>query len=277
VTVDGLDVSLEPEKVRAKIGYLPDTPPVYDEMKVGRFLRFAAELRGASRTALNRLVGEALEQTALTEVEDTPISALSHGYRQRVGIAQAVVHQPKLVVLDEPSSGLDPVQIKDMRRLVRGIGGERTVIVSSHNLPEISEMCDRLLVIGDGQIVAAGTESELVSRWMSGLTLEVTARCKDGSDAERVASELRAVPGVTRVDAQRAKEAGARIASFSVGAERDVRAELASSIVAAGHELLGLGRSERELENVFARLAKGVGLAQNAPLTDGSVNDSEAA
>ena len=257
VKVDGLDVTEEPQKVRAKIGYLPDTPPLYDEMSVSRFLRFVAELRGTSRSDLARYVAEVLDETALNEVQDSPISALSHGYRQRVGIAQAVVHRPELVVLDEPSSGLDPVQIKDMRRLVRGIGGRRTVLVSSHNLPEISEMCDRLLVIGDGRIVASGTESELVARWMSGVSLELTVRGKAGAAASAISTDLAAVAGVQRVEAQRAKEGGLDVHSFSVGADRDVRAELARVIVGGGHELLMLTRSERELESVFAKLAAG--------------------
>src|SRR5690606_37830335 len=164
VRVGGVDVVAEPHRVRQMIGYLSDVPPLYDEMSVGDYLTFAARLRQVRPQEVENAVQNASSATGLTEVLGKQFAALSHGYRQRVGIAQAIVHDPRLVVLDEPSSGLDPIQIKEMRSLVRSLGGKRTVLVSSHNLPEISEMCDRLLVIGNGQIVAAGTEAELVSR-----------------------------------------------------------------------------------------------------------------
>jgi ABC-2 type transport system ATP-binding protein len=220
-------------------------------------LAFAAELHAVSRSRVKQRVASVLDETALGDVQDTPIAALSHGFRQRVGIAQAIVHEPKLVVLDEPSSGLDPVQIKDMRRLVRGLGGQRTVLVSSHNLPEISETCDRLLVIGGGTIVASGTEAELVARFLSGERLEVSVRPKEGQSEAALVELLRAVPGVQGVELQRSKGSGQDSAALAVSAERDVRGAVARALVEAGHELLGLGRSERELENVFTRLAGG--------------------
>lgn len=255
VEIDGVDVVAEPDRVRRMIGYLPDVPPLYDEMSVRRYLRFTAQLRGVSSTNAPRMVGAALEETGLVRVADAPIASLSHGYRQRVGIAQAIVHQPKLVVLDEPSSGLDPVQIKDMRRLVRGLGGERTVLVSSHNLPEISETCDRLLVIGDGTIVAAGSESELVSRLMQGERVEVSVRLRADSDRAELHALLSKVPTVRHVDEEDTHDT--RTLQLLVSSDGDCRAPLAKAIVEAGHELLGLSRSRRELETVFARLATG--------------------
>jgi ABC-2 type transport system ATP-binding protein len=257
VRVEGLDVTRHPDQVRSRIGYLPDVPPLYDEMIVARYLAFAAELHGVSRSRVKQRVASVLDETALGSVQDTPIAALSHGYRQRVGIAQAIVHEPKLVVLDEPSSGLDPVQIKDMRRLVRGLGGQRTVLVSSHNHPEISETCDRLLEIGSGTIVASGTEAELVARFLSGERLEISVRLRDGQTEDGLQQLLSTVPGVQRVEAQRSKESGDDTVALLVSAEGDVRGAVARVLVEAGHELLGLGRSERELENVFARLAVG--------------------
>ncbi len=255
VEVDGVDVVAEPDRVRSMIGYLPDTPPLYDEMSVHSFLRFAAELRGVPSASLATSVAAAIEQTALSGVADSPIGALSHGYRQRVGIAQAIVHQPKLVVLDEPSSGLDPVQIKDMRKLVRGIGGDRTVLISSHNLPEISEMCDRLLVIGQGRIVASGTEEELVARLMSGERLELTVRPRAGSDFASVISALRNLPGVSEVTQD--TESDDAVLQLVMVATTEARPVIAKHIVEAGHDLMTLARSRHELETVFARLAQG--------------------
>ncbi len=258
VEVDGVDVVAEPDRVRSMIGYLPDTPPLYEEMTVQSFLEFAAELRGVARGDLVRAVGAALEEIALTDVASSPIGALSHGYRQRVGIAQAIVHRPKLVVLDEPSSGLDPVQIKDMRRLVRGIGGERTVLVSSHNLPEISETCDRLLVIGQGQIVASGTEQELVNRLMSGERLELSVRPKVGTDRSAVRELVASVAGVTEVNDDTQHE-DPHTLNLVVVASTEARPAIAKRVVEAGHELMTLARSRHELETVFAKLAQAGG------------------
>lgn len=254
VRVGGVDVVAEPHRVRQMIGYLPDTPPLYDEMPVGEYLAFAAALRRMPAGDIPKAVARAAQATGLTDVLSRRVHMLSHGYRQRVGIAQAIVHEPKLVVLDEPSSGLDPIQIKEMRSLVRSLGGKHTVLVSSHNLPEISEMCDRLLVIGNGQIVASGTEAELVTRLVAQQEFEVWVRTRDDFGAHELERVVTQVPAVTRVTEARAAEAG--VAAVLVATERDVRGALATAIVNAGGELLNLSRSERELENVFARLAK---------------------
>src|SRR5690606_37441469 len=254
VRVGGVDVVAEPHRVRQMIGYLSDVPPLYDEMSVGDYLTFAARLRQVRPQEVENAVQNAASATGLTEVLGKQVAALSHGYRQRVGIAQAIVHDPRLVVLDEPSSGLDPIQIKDMRSLVRSLGGKRTVLVSSHNLPEISEMCDRLLVIGNGQIVAAGTEAELVSRLVSQQQFEVWVKQAPDWDSERLVRTLEAVEGVNHVSLGRSQEQG--VLAALVDTEHDVRSTMALVLVEAGAQLLNLSRSERELENVFASLAK---------------------
>jgi len=254
VRVGGVDVVAEPHRVRQMIGYLSDVPPLYDEMSVGDYLTFAARLRQVRPQEVENAVQNAASATGLTEVLGKQVAALSHGYRQRVGIAQAIVHDPRLVVLDEPSSGLDPIQIKEMRSLVRSLGGKRTVLVSSHNLPEISEMCDRLLVIGNGQIVAAGTEAELVSRLVSQQQFEVWVKQAPDWDSERLVRTLEAVEGVNHVSLGRSQEQG--VLAALVDTEHDVRSTMALVLVEAGAQLLNLSRSERELENVFASLAK---------------------
>lgn len=168
VEVGGLDVVDRPHEVRARIGYLPDTPPLYGEMSVGEFLAFAARLRGVPRADLDKRVREALRAAELEAVEDKPIASLSHGFKQRVGIAQAIVHKPDLLILDEPISGLDPRQIVEMRALIRGLRGKHTIVISSHILSEISETCDRILVIREGRLVGevpgrSATETEVLA------------------------------------------------------------------------------------------------------------------
>jgi ABC-2 type transport system ATP-binding protein len=194
-----------------------------------------------------------MELTETLAERDQRIGTLSHGFRQRVGIAQAIVHKPELVVLDEPISGLDPVQIVEMRDLVRSLGGDRTVVVSSHILGEISETCDRILVIRDGEIVASGTEAELSAKLLRGMRVEITVRA--GTRAEEVEKLLLDIEGVDQVDQVDGAERGKGIASFQLHAERDVREVVTQALVGAGFGLLELSRGERELESVFLELS----------------------
>jgi ABC-2 type transport system ATP-binding protein len=257
ILVDGVDLTEQPEKVRARIGYLPERPPLYEEMQVQEYLRFAAQLRGLARAKLDERVTAAMAVTQLTSEQSTRISQLSHGFRQRVGIAQAVVHGPALLLLDEPIKGLDPVQIVEMRQLVRSLGGEHTVVISSHILSEISETCDRLLIIQDGEIIAQGSEQELATKLSPGQSVLVTMRLPEawGSAAtERASKLLRALGGVTGVQPAPVTEPGERIAVLQVRSERDVREALCAKLVENGVGILGLGRSAGELEDVFLRL-----------------------
>ncbi len=259
VRVGGLDVVERPDEVRARIGYLPDTPPLYGEMTVREYLRYAAKLHGVARADLERRVTEAMELTETIDRADDVIASLSHGFKQRVGIAQAIVHKPELVVLDEPISGLDPVQIVEMRELVRSLRGEHTVIVSSHILQEISETCDQIFVIRDGEIVASGTEAELSGQLLQGMRVDVTVRLGSDSSPDRVQDTLKEVDKVREVEAVDAAEPGKGIATFRVLATGDVRTDIVKALVAADVALIGLTRSERELESVFLELSKTTG------------------
>jgi ABC-2 type transport system ATP-binding protein len=256
VTIDGIDVVDRPHEVRTRIGYLPDTPPLYPEMTVRAYLHFAARLRGMSRADATARVPEVEELIELGHVAQDPIASLSHGFRQRVGIAQAIVHRPRLLVLDEPITGLDPVQIVEMRELLRSLKGEHTILLSSHILSEISETCDRILVIKDGTIAAAGTEAELTSSLGRGRRVVVTLSGETRAsvvDKARAAAE--GVEGVKAVEDLPAAEPGAGVATLQVDAERDVRADLARAFVKEGLGVLGLVQGERELESVFLELA----------------------
>ncbi len=283
VVIDGLDVVENPHEVRGRIGYLPDTPPLYPEMTVRGYLLFAAQLRGLSRAQAEKQVPEALAQTQLGGVADDPIASLSHGFKQRVGIAQAIVHRPRLLVLDEPITGLDPVQIVEMRELLRGLKGKHTILLSSHILSEISETCDRILVIKGGEIAAAGTEAELIARLQSGLRLEVTVRGSAEGTATieaQVREVAQALPGVTSIKVLAAAEPGPRVVTLRVDADHDVREALCKALVEAGLGILQVGRGERELESVFLSLAGGPGTrgaspSERPPRADADDDDNE--
>lgn len=253
VRVDKIDVVEHPHEVRSRIGYLPDTPPLYGEMTVAAYLLFAARLQGLSKAEATKRLPEVLESTSLTEVQDQLIASLSHGYKQRVGIAQAIVHGPRLLVLDEPISGLDPVQIVEMRELLRSLKGEHTILLSSHILSEISETCDRILVIRDGQIAASGTEAELSEKLAKKhhQHVEVTLR----GDEEKALETARAVAGVLAAELIDTNETGEDITALRVESDADIREALCKALVAADLGLLEVRRGERELESVFLELA----------------------
>jgi ABC-2 type transport system ATP-binding protein len=251
--IDGIDLLDRPDDVRPKIGYLPDRPPLYDEMEVSEYLRFAAKLRGER-------VAEVVELTDLGAERNSRIGTLSHGYRQRVGIAQAIVHGPKLLLLDEPISGLDPEQIVGMRRLVRSLAGEHTTLLSSHILSEISETCDRLLVIREGEIVATGSERQLAAQMAAAHNVELTARVEGGIDALlAVVEKLEGVSDVverpTDAPGPAYRVAAGEVVTVRVSGERDVREDLCRALVEADIGILGLElRAAGELESVFLRL-----------------------
>lgn len=251
VKVDGMDVVERPHDVRRRIGYLPDSPPLYPEMTVRAYLVFAAQLRGMSRAEAEKRVPEVEEQTELEAVAHDPISSLSHGFKQRVGIAQAIVHRPALLVLDEPITGLDPVQIVEMRELLKSLKGDHTILLSSHILSEISETCDRILVIKDGAIAAAGTEAELTSKLHGAFRVVVTAE----GEKDEARALIEGVEGVGLVAVKDAAEAGDGVITLAVESDRDVRVALCKALVEGGIGILQVGPAERELESVFLELA----------------------
>lgn len=256
VRVAGFDVVERPDEVRAKIGYLPDRPPLYDDMTVREYLGYAARLRNVSKSQVKKRVADVEELTEIGDVGNQLIGSLSHGFKQRVGIAQAIVHGPELVVLDEPISGLDPVQIMEMRELVRGLRGAHTVVVSSHILTEISETCDRILVIDDGKIAWSGTENELSATLKQGMRITVTVRAQgvsSQSTADKAQAALSGLVGVREVEVLEPAEAGEGIASLRVSVTDDVREQVGQRLFQAGVGILELAR-EKELESMFLEL-----------------------
>jgi ABC-2 type transport system ATP-binding protein len=272
VTVAGFDVLEHSEEIRRRIGYLPEVPPLYQEMTVRAFLDFAARLKGVAGPDVARRLAEVEEVTRVGEVAQQVIGTLSAGYRQRVGIAQAVVHKPDLLILDEPFSGLDPVQTVDMRDMIRGLGGEHTVLLSSHQLSHIHQTCDRILVIQDGRIAAQGTEDELAAR--AGAKEEITVEVRgavgdvvaaietvEGTSGVEVTSDRDGVVGVV-VAVPAGIDRWTRARSGDPVEHGDVGEALAAAVVEAGLGLRGLRRSEAELESVFVQLTRGDGAGE---------------
>lgn len=259
VRIKGFDVVDNPHDIRKLVGFLPETPPLYEEMTVEGYLLFAAQLRGLSHGhARDRLEG-ALEATNVKDVRYDVIGSLSHGYRQRVGIAQAVIHDPPVLILDEPIKGLDPVQIVEIRELVRRLKGKHTILLSSHILSEISQTCDRILMIQNGEIVASGSEQELTRAFSGANRLHVAVR----GQRDAVVELVRGVEGVTRCESvavdYRLRAAGTSdVLQLDVATDRDVREALSRALVQQGHGLLELGPAAAELETVFLQLSQQV-------------------
>lgn len=259
--IDGVDLVEEPDRIRARIGYLPDRPPLYGEMRVREYLEFAGRLRGMPSNGLAKRIDDVLDLTSLARRADDRIDTLSHGFKQRVGIAQAIVHKPALLLLDEPISGLDPVQIVEMRQLIRSLRGEHTTVLSSHILSEISETCDRLLVIVDGAIVTEGTEEELAERMTPGFDVRVVARGEEPrirGVVEQVAG-VRSARTISGKDVAPEVRADGTLVALRVSAERDVREALCKALVSDGLGVLEVVRAEPELESIFLELAGGKG------------------
>src|SRR4029079_17885890 len=161
--VAGFDVTQHAMEVKKRIGYLPETPPLYPEMEVGEYLTFVGRLKGIARNELARRVEEVSERCAVADVRKKLIQKLSKGYRQRVGLAQAIIHNPDVLILDEPTSGLDPKQITETRALIKGLSGDHTIILSTHILPEVEQLCERVIIIAKGKLVATDTVQNLTS------------------------------------------------------------------------------------------------------------------
>lgn len=255
IEVGGVDAVAEPHEVRKRVGFLPENPPVYADMSVVDYLKFSGELRGMTNAQIKKRMPEVLEITDLTEVGNDLIGTLSHGFRQRVGVAQAIVHQPKFLILDEPTRGLDPVQIVEMRNLIHDLKQNHTVLISSHILTEISQTCDRLLILGKGALLGAGSEQELGNTKGEIRAITVTVRSPSGDDPKsQITKVLSTIEGVTKV--AEPYEAGGGW-SFALSTTTDIRADVSRAIVSAKLDLLKLDYSRSELENTFIRLVGG--------------------
>ena len=249
VRVAGYDVHDAPLEAKKRTGYLPESPPVYPDMTVTEYLSFVARIKGVAGRDVKKRVDEVSERCAVSDVQHRQIGKLSKGYRQRVGLAQALIHNPEVLVLDEPTAGLDPKQIIETRELIKGLAGQHTVVLSTHILPEASKTCQRVVVINAGQIVAVGTPDELMRRLQGFETVLVTV---EGPAAE-IMEKFQRVGGVNWVEPR--ESSGDRV-TLEVHSEKDkdVRAELARATVESGWKLYELKTSGLSLEEIFLKL-----------------------
>jgi ABC-2 type transport system ATP-binding protein len=251
VTVAGYDVFQDSLEARRRIGYLPETVPLYREMTVHDYLDFCAAIRGVNQR--ERAIGRVLEACSLGDVEHTLIAKLSKGYRQRVGLAQALIHDPPVLILDEPTIGLDPRQILSVRQLIKSLGGKHTIILSTHILPEVSQVCQRVLIINRGRIVAEDTPERLTAGLQGGLRVRLQC-AQPSADAVNL---LRAIPGVTQ-----AVQTEPHTFEVTLDAGTDRRSDLAALAVHRGWDLLELRALTLSLEDIFMQLTTEEGEAQ---------------
>ena len=253
-TVAGFDILEQPLEVKKRIGYLPETPPVYPEMRIAEYLTFVGRLKGLTGSDLRSRVNYSCERCAIADVKDKIVGKLSKGYRQRVGLAQAIIHNPDVLILDEPTAGLDPKQINETRDLIKSLAGDHTIILSTHILPEVSQTCEQVIIINKGKVVATDSVSNLQSRARSGESVLLEIAGRSGSvDPVVVRRTLEQVAGVTRVVF---KEDGQRRAVFEVEGKKDqsLRGDLARAVVEAGWDLNELRAASMSLEEIFLQL-----------------------
>jgi ABC-2 type transport system ATP-binding protein len=250
--VAGYDVFTQSLDVRRRIGYLPENAPLYTDLPVASYLEFVAEIKGVGRRERRARVDEVMERCFITDVRRRLIGRLSKGYRQRVGLAQALLGNPDVLILDEPTIGLDPKQITEIRSLIRSLAGQHTVILSTHILPEVSMVCDGVIIINRGRIVAQGTQSELVEQVFPTSRIEVEI----GGPRDAVVSALRAVPGVLGVEDLPSSDGTVR-ALVESPRGRDVRGEVVQLVATRNWRLLELHQVGMSLEEVFIRVVAG--------------------
>jgi ABC-2 type transport system ATP-binding protein len=250
--VAGYDVFEQSLEVRRRIGYLPENVPLYADMTVDAYLDFVANIKGLGRSERRRRVGEVLERCQIPDVRGRLIGRLSKGYRQRVGLAQALIADPDVLILDEPTIGLDPKQIVGIRQLIKSLAGAHTVILSTHILPEVSMVCEGVIIINRGRIVASGPLDRLMQELSPTARLQIQVE----GPAELVAQSLRAIPGVQRVEARGVVDG---VSTFVLEAERvrDIRREVAQLVAQQRWGLLELKALDLSLEDVFIRIVAG--------------------
>jgi ABC-2 type transport system ATP-binding protein len=265
VLVAGHDVFEQPLQAKRRTGYLPETPPLYPDMTVREYLTFVARIKGvASREAKSR-IDEVMKRTWISDMADRHCAKLSKGYRQRVGLAQAIIHNPDVLVLDEPTAGLDPKQIIETRQLIRELGGSHTIILSTHILPEVSQTCQRVVIINKGRVVAVDTPENLTARVSGAVSIYLQV----AGPTESVQATVQQVPGVTQVSVAESRD-GINVLEVDSERGRDIRRELAAAVVGSGWGLLELRPMRMSLEEIFLSLTT----EESPEETDGGSRES---
>lgn len=253
-TVAGFDVLEQPLEVKKRIGYLPETPPIYPEMATAEYLRFVGKLKGLSGSELEKRIDYVCGRCAVNDVKNKLLGKLSKGYRQRVGLAQAIIHNPDVLILDEPTAGLDPKQINETRDLIKDLAGEHTIILSTHILPEVEQTCEQVIIINKGKLVATDSVRNLQARARGAESVLVEVAGRNGSlEPSIVQHRLEQVSGVTRVLCKQQVDSRA---VFEVESKKGgfVRGDVARTVVEAGWDLNELRPAAMSLEEVFLQL-----------------------
>jgi ABC-2 type transport system ATP-binding protein len=261
-TVAGFDVLEQPLQVKKRIGYLPETPPIYPEMETIEYLEFVGKLKGLRAAELQKRIDYVCERCAIADVRKKLLGKLSKGYRQRVGLAQAIIHNPDVLILDEPTAGLDPKQINETRDLIKSLAGDHTIILSTHILPEVEQTCEHVIIINKGKLVATDTVRNLQARARGAESVLVEVAGRGASlEAPVVQHKLEQVPGVSRVLCK--QQVDSRIL-FEVESQKGrlVRGDLARAVVASGWDLNELRPAAMSLEEIFLQLTGTEGSAQ---------------
>jgi len=253
-SVAGFDVLEQPLEVKKRIGYLPEMPPLYVEMRTDEYLTFVGKLKGLSGSELRQRVDAVCERCAIADVKKKLLGKLSKGYRQRVGLAQAIIHNPDVLILDEPTAGLDPKQINETRDLIKSLAGDHTIILSTHILPEVEQTCQQVIIINKGKLVATDSVNNLQSRARGAETVLVEVAGRNGDvDSAAVQRRLEKVAGVSRVVF---KEKRQNRSSFEVESQKNrfARGDLARAVVESGWDLNELRPTAVSLEEIFLQL-----------------------
>jgi ABC-2 type transport system ATP-binding protein len=253
ILVDGLDTESESLNVRKKIGYLPETNALYQDMNVVDYLKFAAELEGVQKSKIKSSVDKMIELCGLNDVKHKDIGQLSKGYKQRVGLAQAMVHDPDVLILDEPTSGLDPNQIIEIRKLIKNLGKHKTLILSTHILQEVQATCDRVLIINKGEIVADGTPDQLQQKFQGQILIELVIKKDASTNREAVLEAIRNIKGVDKAKFDSEDNKSWKF-EISTGKGLDIREELFNKIIGMKLVILGLHQEVTSLEDIFREL-----------------------
>jgi ABC-2 type transport system ATP-binding protein len=255
-TVAGFDVLEKPLEVKKRIGYLPETPPLYPEMDTEEYLKFVGRLKGLSKSELLERVDYVCERCSIGEVKKKLLGKLSKGYRQRVGLAQAIIHNPDVLILDEPTAGLDPKQINETRELIRSLAGDHTIVLSTHILPEVEQTCEKVIIINKGKLITTDSVENLQARARGAEAVVIEVANRNGVlDAQAVITRLEKVAGVSRVLSRMSHD---NRAVFEVESQPNlsVRADLARAVVESGWDLNELRSAAMSLEEVFLQLTQ---------------------
>lgn len=253
VKVAGYDVLEQSIEVRRNIGYMPESPPIYPEMSVKSYLNFVARIKGIRGSEIKKRIDEVMELVNISHVRDRICGRLSKGFRQRVGLAQALIHNPPILILDEPTSGLDPKQIIEVRELIKSLAGDHTIILSTHILPEVKLTCDRIVIIHQGRIVAQGTEENLTQKIKGCEKLFIEA----GGPPEKIAQSLNDIPGVIKVEPQKQNVNGHFNCLVEISSDKDIRHKISSTLSENNWDLYELKTLEMSLEEIFLQFTAG--------------------